>query len=49
MLGAADNEVRFQALLRFMREIALAWVVGNSLEGAMTEAGVPSAVRLEAR
>jgi murein DD-endopeptidase MepM/ murein hydrolase activator NlpD len=49
LLGAADDEARFQALLPFTREIVLAGVVAGSLDGAMAEAGVPSVVRLEAR
>lgn len=49
LLGAADDEARFQALLPFTREIVLAGVVTDSLDGAMAQAGVPSVVRLEAR
>lgn len=49
ILGAADDEARFQAMLPFTREIALTGRVGDSLDGAMTEVGVPSVVRLEVR
>lgn len=47
LLGAADDEARYQALLPFTREIVRAGIVVDSLEDTMAAAGVPSVVRLE--
>jgi hypothetical protein len=49
LLGAAAEAARFQSLLPFTREIALAGIVAESLGDAMTAAGVPSVVMLNVR
>lgn len=49
LLGATDDEARYQALLPFAREIVLVGIVAESLDEAMAAAAVPSVVMLEAR
>jgi murein DD-endopeptidase MepM/ murein hydrolase activator NlpD len=49
LLGSADEDARYLACQPFTREIAAAGVVSQSLDAALTDAGVPAAAMLEAR
>jgi murein DD-endopeptidase MepM/ murein hydrolase activator NlpD len=48
LLGAVDEEARFESLQPFTREIASNIVVSTSLEQALLASGVPAATLLEA-
>ena len=48
VLGAADDEARYQALQPFSREIARTVVIASTLEEALGRSGLPNVVALEA-
>ena len=48
VLGAADDEARYQALQPFTREIARTVVIASTLEEALSRAELPNVVALEA-
>ena len=49
LLGSDDEEARYAACQPFTREIAIESIFGKSFDASLTRAGVPAAVKLEAR